>query len=127
MFRSFPFKVLWTGLITWAIPLVISFAFYTRDGRLQVPLGTFKAVMFIVGTAVAMGMLALLYRGGPPAPHAGWILGIAWLAINIVLDLAVLVAGFGMGAATYFATVGLGYLAIPMMTVSVDAIVHRAR
>jgi len=107
-------------LVTWAVPFVISLVCYGRDGQLQIPIGTFKSIMFISGSATAMGMLALLYRRGPPLAGAGWIVGGAWLAINIVLDLVVLVGGLGMAPSTYFATVGLGYLTIPIITLGVD-------
>jgi hypothetical protein len=126
MSRSFALKIVWTGLVTWAIPLALSFAFYGRDGQPLVPLATFKSIMFIAGSAVGLWMLALVFKKGPPVPHAGWIVGLAWLAINVLLDLAVLVGGMGMGIGTYFTTIGLGYLTIPIMTVAVDRIVRRS-
>lgn len=54
-------------------------------------------------------------------------MGAAWLAINLALDLIVLVGGFGMAAAAYFSTVAPAYLTIPILTLGVDRISRIAR
>jgi hypothetical protein len=126
MSLSVAIRIGWMGFVTWIVPLAISFAFYGKDGQLQIPLGTFKSIMFVSGTAVAVGMLILLFRNGALVRHAGLVTGIAWLAINIVLDLLVLVAGFGMSLGTYFSTIGLGYLAIPILTFGAERLASGA-
>lgn len=71
MTRSLAIRIGWMGLVTWAIPFLVSVLFYGRDGQLQIPLGTFKAIMFVCGTATGMGLLVLLYRNGSPLPAPG--------------------------------------------------------
>lgn len=127
MSRTVALRIGWMGFATWIVPLAISFLFYGKDGQLQVPVGTFKSIMFVSGTGISIWMLILLFGNGSPAPNAGLITGIAWLAINIGLDLIVLVGMLGMAIGMYFSTVGLGYLAIPILTVGAARLARGAK
>jgi hypothetical protein len=120
MTRAPWFRILWMGIVTWVVPLAVSFLFYSRDGQLQIDVRTFKVIMFVVGTATGVEMLVLLFRKGIPFPRAGWIAGWSWLVINVIGDLALLVAGFGMPAGTYFATIAPAYLSMPIIAVGME-------
>jgi uncharacterized membrane protein YpjA len=51
--------------------------------------------------------------------HEGVIIGIAWLAINWLLDIMILLPLSGMTINTYFAQIGLRYLVIPFMSIAI--------
>ncbi len=49
----------------------------------------------------------------------GIIVGSTWFGINILLDLLVLIPMSGMSIADYFTQIGLRYLVIPAMSITV--------
>jgi hypothetical protein len=114
------------GFITWLIPFVASFGFYDRAGNLNVSYGMFKSVMVVVSSITGMYLLnqhMKLIQSN--FMREGLITGIAWLMINYVLDLLVLVPMAGMTLVEYFTTIGLGYLQIPVICTFVGMILKR--
>ncbi|MCG2713132.1 MAG: hypothetical protein L6416_12530, partial [Candidatus Omnitrophica bacterium] len=49
----------------------------------------------------------------------GLIIGLIWLAINLILDFIILIPMAKMNIGTYFAQVGLRYLTIPIFSITV--------
>jgi uncharacterized membrane protein YpjA len=111
-------KALVYGLITWAVPLAVSFGFVDQTGQFRVDIRFFKSVMFVVATATAAVLLVFYFRH-VKADHLreGVLLGLLWLAINLVLDVIVLVPMTGMSLRDYAVQIGFGYLAIPIITI----------
>ncbi len=113
-------RILLFGLMTWLVPFLISFMFYKPGGELVVSLGLFKTIMILVGAATGLYLLYQIYKNGPPIPRAGVIVGAVWFGINVVLDLAVLLPLTHMSLAAYWSDIGLRYLLIPMMSITLD-------
>jgi hypothetical protein len=114
------------GFITWLIPFVISFAFYDRTGNLNVNYGLFKCIMVV--TSSLTGMYVMMYHFkyvNSSYFREGVIAGLLWLVINILLDLVILVPMAGMTLTSYFTTIGLGYLQIPIICIAVGTILQR--
>jgi hypothetical protein len=78
--------------------------------------------MIVVGS-ITGAILLVLYFKKIKADYLkeGIITGIIWFAVNIVLDLLILIPMSGMPVPTYFTQIGLGYLAIPAMAIAVGA------
>ena len=114
-------KVLY-GILSWLIPFVSSFFFYTREGQLTIDVFLFKSIMIIVGS-VSAAFLLVSYFKKITAHHLreGIVVGLTWFGINIALDLLVLIPMSGMTVSDYFARIGLRYVAIPAMSVAVGA------
>ena len=111
-------RLFWFGFITWLIPFVVAFAFYNRQGELTTSIGLFKSVMVLVsGVTGCMLLYRYLSRVSNPA-REGWKTGLVWLAINILLDLAILIPMSGMSLRDYVTTIALGYLLIPVICVT---------
>jgi hypothetical protein len=110
------------GFLAWLIPFVASFFFYTREGKLTIDVFLFKSIMIVVGS-VSAAFLLVSYFKAINANHLreGVIVGLAWFSINIALDLLVLVPMSGMSVSDYFAQIGLRYLVIPAMSITVGA------
>lgn len=110
------------GFLAWLIPFVASFFFYTREGKLTVDVFLFKSLMIVVGS-VSAAFLLVSYFKAVNANHLreGVIVGSAWFCINIALDLLVLVPMSGMSVSDYFTQIGLRYLVIPAMSITVGA------
>lgn len=70
-------------------------------------IGIFTGMLFAV---------VYLQRSGGPYLMEGIQLGIIWLALMAVLDYLFLVPMIPGGLGEWFASIGLGYFAIPVMT-----------
>jgi hypothetical protein len=104
------------------IPFVASFLFYTSGGTLTVDVRFFKCVMVVVGTITGAILLVSYFKNiKSDYVKEGVVVGLIWFIVNILLDVVVLVQMFGMPLADYFMNVGLGYLAMPAMSIMVGA------
>lgn len=110
-------KIALFGFLTWLIPFVVSFFFYSKEGQPLIDIFLFKSIMIVVGSLTAASLLVLYFRGlKKDYLKEGVIVGLAWFAINIIMDLAVLVPMSGMSIGSYFAQIGLRYIIIPIMS-----------
>lgn len=110
-------KIALFGFLTWLIPFVVSFFFYSKEGQPLIDIFLFKSIMIVVGSLTAASLLVLYFRGlKKDYLKEGVIVGLAWFAINIIMDLAVLVPMSGMSIGSYFAQIGLRYIIIPTMS-----------
>jgi hypothetical protein len=81
----------------------------------------FKSVMIVIGSAVGAWLLVRVFRQRPSLTHPGLVVGLLWLAINVGLDLLILVPMTKISLPDYFGEIALRYLVIPIMAVAVDA------
>lgn len=109
------------GVYTWLIPFVTSIPFYSPQGTPVLPLGLFKSLMLVVGSATGAWLLVRTFRRWPSLRHAGWFVGILWLGINVGLDLLILVPFSKMSLPDCFSEIGLRYLVIPIMSFALSA------
>ena len=114
------------GVLTWLVPFVVAFGFYDRQGQLATSYALFKSVMIVVSSLT--GCFALYkYFGQIVSDYTrqGWIVGLVWLVINLLFDIAILIPMSGMGIAEYFLSIGLGYIVIPVICVTGGMMVER--
>lgn len=98
------------GFLTWLIPFLIAIPFFNQDGELAADIFTFKATMSLVYTIVSAFLVArILQDVDGDYLQTGLILGLIWTAINIGLDLIVLVGLFGNELSMWFWQTGIGY------------------
>ena len=107
------------GFLAWLIPFISSFPFYSKEGLL-IDIFLFKSIMIVVG-AVSGSILLILYFKRIESAFAveGIIAGVIWFAVNILLDLIVLLPMSGMPAGEYFTQIGIRYLVMPAMSIAV--------
>ena len=107
------------GFLAWLIPFVLSFPFYSKDG-LMIDIFLFKTIMIVIG-AISGSILLIFYfkKIESHFVREAIIAGAAWFAINIILDIVVLVPMSGMAIGDYFAQIGLRYLVMPVMSLSI--------
>jgi hypothetical protein len=77
--------------------------------------------LIVVGAAVGAWLVVRVFRERPRIRHPGIMVGGLWLAINLGLDLLILVRLTGMSLAIYATEIGLRYLIIPIMAVAIDS------
>ena len=114
------------GLLSWAVPFVAAFAFFDATGQLAIPEPLFKSLMVVIGGAVGAVLLVLAFRRTQASIRSGLAIGTLWLAINLALDLVVLVPMSGTSVPDYLSDIGLRYLMIPIMAVAMGAVARRA-
>jgi hypothetical protein len=115
------------GFVSWLVPFVVSFLFVDRTGQFIIPQPLFKSVMVVLFGGLGTALLVLAFRRIQPTLRSGFILGCYWLAINLVLDLVVLVPLVHMPVVTYLYDIGLRYLLIPIIATAIGMVAQRAR
>jgi hypothetical protein len=113
------------GLLSWAIPFVSAFPFFSGPGQLRIPQPLFKSLMVVIGGGVGVLLLVWVFRHVRPTLTSGFAIGVYWLAINWALDLLILLPMSGMGAVAYFYDIGLRYLLIPIVATAMGAVAQR--
>jgi hypothetical protein len=109
------------GLLSWAVPFLVSFPFFDPRTGLLVPLELFKSIMVVVGTSSGVALLVWLFRRITPAPVSGLIIGLYWMVLNWVLDLIFLLPMSGTGIGVYAYDIGLRYLVFPVIACGMGA------
>ncbi len=115
-------KGLWLGFLSWLIPFVASFFFFKPGGEMLVPYATFKSIISVIG--VASGSYLLYRYFGYVTKdflRDGLLVGISWMLINLVCDFLFLVPMAKLGPWEYLITIGISYLAIPVMAMAMGA------
>ena len=113
------------GIILWLILFVIGFAIWPLHESQQL---LFKTIMIVSGSLVGMIMLSYYFkRIEDNFVSEGIKVGVIWLAVNILLDLAVLVGLFQSPIGEYFTGTGLRYLNIPIMCIGIGIILKNSK
>ena len=109
------YRVWLLGLASWAIPFVLAFLFFDQSGQLAIAQPLFKSLMVLIGGGTGVALLVAAFRWAEPTLNTGLIIGCLWLAINLLLDILVLVPMAGMTTSDYIQDIGLRYLLIPIV------------
>ncbi|HMT29036.1 MAG TPA: hypothetical protein PKD91_07140 [Bacteroidia bacterium] len=125
MSKTLIIKLLLLGFLSWLIPFVISFLFYKPGGELVVPYGTFKATIMVAGTISGCYLLFRYFKFIQTEfiKHA-IIVGLSWFGINIFLDAIILIPMMKTSFSEYFMTIGIGYIAIPAISITMGFILN---
>ena len=82
--------------------------------------------MVVVFGGLGTALLVAAFRRVEPTWRSGLALGCYWLAINLILDLVVLIPMVGTPVRDYVYDIGLRYLLIPIIATAMGAIAERA-
>lgn len=113
------------GILSWLIPFLAAFAFFDASGTLTIPQPLFKSLMVVTGSAAGVVLLVLAFRRVRATVWSGAAIGLFWLALNLGLDVLVLVPMSGSSLPDYFADIGLRYLVLPMVAAGMGAVAGR--
>ena len=114
------------GLLSWAIPFAISFFLYTPNGQPVVSPPLFKSIMIATGSLTGCILLYRYFKFVDSHYIAnGIIVGLSWLAINIIMDALVLIPLMKVSFAYYFTSIGLGYVVIPVISITMGSILNK--
>ncbi|HEY1405668.1 MAG TPA: hypothetical protein VF857_03575 [Spirochaetota bacterium] len=102
------------GLIAWLVPFLFSVAVWPLH---ETMLPLFKSVVLVFSVTLGVVLLVLYFRKVEGRYFRdGIILGLVWLAISLILDLAVLVYFMKMPLGMYLMDIGLRYLLMPVLS-----------
>jgi hypothetical protein len=102
------------GFIIWLVPFGLAFFFYNAAGELVTSYALFKSVML---TSLTLTVLAVNLWWLDPAAPRGWA-ALIYYAVNLALDLLILVPMMGLTLGEYMAQIGLAYIIIPAITLA---------
>jgi intracellular septation protein A len=119
MSRVLSGRTLLLGLVSWFVPFATSFLFVGRDGQWLIPQPLFKSIMVVVFGGVGAGLLVITFRRIKPSLINGIAVGGLWLALNLGLDVLILVPMVSMDLALYWQDIGLRYVLIPIMAAAI--------
>lgn len=109
-------RIAWMGAVIWLVPFMVSFGFFDSTGKLTITKELFKSIMIVASSLTGALMLYHYFKQTSRDYYfEGVAIGVAWLIINWLLDVAILVPMSGMSLQFYFESIGLGYLQIPVI------------
>lgn len=107
------------GLLTWLVPFFLSFLFYSETTGLLIDIFLFKFIMIVVSGLIGVSLLIMYFKDiKKDYLVEGIFVGVSWLIINLILDILILIPMSGMTYLTYFSQIGLRYLIIPTISIS---------
>ena len=119
-------RIVLFGFLSWLVPFVASIFFFSPEGGLVSDVFLFKTIMIVVGSATAAVLFVLHFRNVKQEfLKEGIVIGVAWFALNIVLDILVLLPLTGTDIPTYFAQIGARYLVLPIMAATIGFVAEK--
>lgn len=110
------------AIVLWAVPFLVAIPLLPL---MKSDPTFFKTIMIVVGTATGSALAAIYFRG---VTHdflrQGIVLGVVWIAVNWLLDFAILLPLSGMSPDRYFLEIGLRYLAILFTTTAIGYVLN---
>ncbi|OGI07506.1 MAG: hypothetical protein A2Y40_07310 [Candidatus Margulisbacteria bacterium GWF2_35_9] len=109
--------VAWYGIISWAIPFIVSFAFFDMKTKaLTIDEMYFKSIMIVLGGLVGCLLLIRFFHLIEDFYiKEGFIAGIIMMSINLLLDVIILLPMSKMPFILYYQQIGMRYLLIPII------------
>ena len=105
------------GFLTWLLPFAASFFFYDPSAeRMTIDNDMFKSIMVVFSTLVGTLLLVKYFDAvKKDFVKEGLVVGAVWAVMNWIIDFVVLVPLMNADAPTYFMSIGLRYLMIPII------------
>ena len=116
------------GILSWLIPFATGFLFYSRQGELQIDVFFFKSIMIVEGALVGTWLLVKLFKNiKSDYVIEGAKIGLLWFAINLILDVVVLLPMSKMPFTVYFMQIGMRYFIIPIISIGLGKVLEQSR
>lgn len=126
MLKLYVYRNIGLGFLSWLIPFAVSFFCYTPEGQPILEYSLFKSIMIVSGAISGSYLLYLFFKAvSKNFILTGFIVGFSWLAMNIILDSIILIPMMQVSFMTYFISIGLGYLSIPAISISMGCLLNK--
>ena len=122
-------KLVLFGIASWLVPFVLSIFFFdSQTHKLVIDWYLFHSIMVATGSLVGAFLLVKYFEGiRTDYVKEGVKVGITWLLINWILDIAILIPMMGISIPGYFSQIGLGYIVIAVMAISMAVAIENAK
>jgi len=119
-------RIVLLGFLVWLIPFVVAIAIFPLRESSR---ALFESIMpVVVALCVVLLCIPHFKRVDTGLLKEGFLLGVIWLLICLVLDLLMFMQGpMKMTLADYMMDIGLTYLIIPTITIGVGYIAEPRR
>jgi hypothetical protein len=105
-------RAVWIGFLSWLIPFAISFLVFPLK---KSNASLFSTLMYLVVLATAGALLHLYFRKRSVSVREAGLVGVLWLAINLILDYPMFAYGpMKMTPLSYYSEIGLVYVTFPV-------------
>lgn len=122
------FRTVIFGIFSWLVPFVTAFFFYSKEGNLTIDIHFFKSIMVVAGCFVGSVLLVIYFsKFRRSLAMEGFVAGIVWLAINIILDYIILIPMMKVDFSTYFTQIGMRYFTILITAVTIGYVADKRR
>ena len=126
MEKKLVFKNIKLGFLSWLLPFALSFVFYKPSGELTVSYDLFKSLMIVFGSITGCFLSFRYFKFvAKDFIKQGVLVGISWFLINIVLDTLILLPMMGESFSNYFISIGLRYMVIPAISITMGYLLNR--
>lgn len=116
------------GFLTWLVPFIVAIPFYKADRTLAVDIFLFKSIMIVVASAFGSFALVKYFKTVKDNfVKEGVLVGVLWFAINIILDMIILIPMPKMLIGDYVMQIGLRYLMIPAISVGMGFVLRNSK
>lgn len=115
------------GFASWLVPFIVSFLFVDRAGQFLIPRELFKSLMVVLFGGLGTALLVAAFQRIRLSIRSGAVLGSYWLAINLAMDILILVPLLKIPVSTYFFDIGLRYLLIPIIAIALGFVADAVR
>ena len=106
------------GFLTWLIPFIVSFLFFTPNGTPLIDITFFKSIMTVLGCLVGVLLLIQSFTKIKTNYLKESIkIGLIWFLMNIVLDLIFLLPLGKLTIMDYIIKIGIQYINIPIISI----------
>ena len=116
------------GFLAWLLPFVASFFFFDPSaGRMTIDNALFKTIMVVFGVLVGT-LLLVKYFDCVKKDYAkeGLVAGVVWAVMNWALDFIVLVPMMKVDTPTYFMSIGMLYISMPIIAVGMGMAIENS-
>jgi hypothetical protein len=120
------FNIIALGFLAWLVPFAISCLFFKPGGELMIAHDLFKSIMIVTGSLSGCILLYYYFKSitNDFIKH-GIVVGGAWFAMSVLFDVLVLIPLMKVSFDQYFQSIGLGYLVIPIISITMGCMLHQ--
>ena len=109
------------GFLTWLIPFIVSFLFFTPNGTPLIDITFFKSIMTVLGCLVGVLLLIQSFTKIKTNYLKESIrIGLIWFLMNIVLDLIFLLPLGKLTIMDYIIQIGIRDINIPIISIGME-------
>lgn len=119
-------RITYFGVLLWLVPFAVSVLVFPLK---KCDRALFESIMPVVLTlCTVISLIAYLKKMQRDFVKQGILLGVAWMAISVILDLCLFMQGpMKMSLVDYLKDIGLAYLIIPTVCLGCGYLLEKTR